>query len=222
MNQMDKNTVSSENQLQGAGFVYFMNKEGKGKRVMFVGNSITLHGVNEGLGWFLHCGMAASAPEKDYVHLLAGKISEKYEDAAFCICQVASWERAYKNGSDVLKEYEEARNFGADIIVMRMIENCPGAEFDGETFRKEYKNLIDYLNGTGNAEIICTTGFWKHPGDGDIEKVAKDNGYGFVYLGDLGELDEMKAIGLFEHSGVANHPGDKGMEVIAERIFEQF
>ena len=218
MNQMDKNTVSSANQLRGKGYVYFFG--GQGKKVMFVGNSITLHGVLEEIGWHLHCGMAASAPEKDYVHLLADKISAKHEDASFCICQVAAWERAYKNGSEVLKEYEAARNFGADIIIMRMIENCPGKDFDEKTFGIEYKNLIDYLNVTGKAEIICTTGFWKHPGDEEIEKVAKANGYGFVKLNDLGELDEMKAVGLFEHTGVANHPGDKGMATIAERIFE--
>ena len=49
--------------------------------------------------------------------------------------------------------------------------------------------------------------------------IAKEKNYPLVSLGDLGELDEMKAIGKFEHSGVAAHPGDKGMQNIADRIW---
>lgn len=48
-------------------------------------------------------------------------------------------------------------------------------------------------------EISNTTGFWNHPGDRMIREYAKENNLPCVELGDLGELDEMKAIGLFTH-----------------------
>ncbi len=219
--QLKKNTVDSAGQLGKNPQVRFYNPNGKGKRVMFVGNSITFHNIKEDIGWFRACGMAASSEEKDYVHLLMSKISEKDSDASFCVCQLAEWEGNYKNGEQHLPEYLEAREFGADIIVARFIENCPAKDFDGEIFKTEYKKLIKYLDGLGSAKIVFTDGFWHHPGDKCIEEIAKEmNGY-FVELGDLGEQDEMKAIGLFEHSGVASHPGDKGMEKIAERIWEK-
>ena len=52
-----------------------------------------------------------------------------------------------------------------------------------------------------------------------IIELAKEKNLPCVVLGDLGEKDEMKAIGLFEHVGVSIHPGDLGMKNIAERIF---
>lgn len=43
--QTEKNTINSKNQLSESKYVRFINLVGKGKRLMFVGNSITLHGM---------------------------------------------------------------------------------------------------------------------------------------------------------------------------------
>ena len=70
------------------------------------------------------------------------------------------------------------------------------------------------------AKILVTTAFWHHPLDDALREYASERGLPCIELGDLGEEDTMKALGLFEHDGVANHPGDLGMQRIAERITE--
>ena len=217
--QMDKNTVSAADQLKQTGPVRFFNSEGKGKRIMFVGNSITLHDICTDIGWYGKWGMAASSEENDYVHRIMSKTCEKDSDVAVCVCQVAEWERQYKQGETIHCLYEAARDFNTDIIVMRFVENCPKIDFDKLIFKKETIDLLQYLNPSKNAKIILTTGFWRHPADDGIAELAEELNLPLVKLGDLGENEEMKAIGLFEHSGVANHPGDLGMKEIADRIF---
>jgi len=218
--QMKKNTVSSENQLKDSESIRFINPGGKGRRVLFAGNSITLHAPKTDIGWNANWGMAASAKENDYVHLIINEVKKSDPDAAFCISQVAAWEGGYKQGSEIHAKYADARAFDADVIICRFIENCSAKDFDEEVFAKEYAAFVDYLNLSGKAKIIVTTGFWHHPGDDELRKFAAKNGYDLAELGDLGEKDEMKAIGLFEHEGVANHPGDKGMQAIAARIMD--
>jgi len=217
--QMEKNTVDAKDQLTDSKYVRFMNLAGNGKRIMFVGNSITLHGILPPIGWYHEYGMAASKKENDYVHILMEKLNKIMPDSQFCICQVAEWERNYKDGESKHSLFKDARNFNADIIVARFIENCPNTDFDSSIFKKELHSILAFLNKSQKAKMVLTTGFWKHPGDHAIIEYAKENNLPCVELGDLGEREEMKAIGLFEHSGVANHPGDLGMKNIAERIF---
>ena len=81
--------------------------------------------------------------------------------------------------------------------------------------------LLKYFDKSQKAKVVLTTSFWRHPGDAAILEYAKERGLPCVQLGDLGEQDEMKAIGLFVHEGVANHPGDLGMKKIAERIYAE-
>ena len=220
--ELAKNNVSAVGQLKESASVKFDNPDGCGARIMLVGNSITLHGKSEKIGWHGEWGMAASAKEKDYVHCLERKIQKTDPNSAFCICQVAQWERLYKGDAEsTYPIYEAARNFSADIIVIRCIENCPRVEFEDDTFKKSLDNLIRFLDKSGRARVIITTSFWYHPGDGALRSYAEEHGLPLVELGDLGEDVAMKAIGLFEHNGVANHPGDLGMQKISERILDK-
>ena len=218
MGIIEKNTVNAEGQLKKDKYVSIHYPENKGLKVMFVGNSITLHGILPSIGWHFEHGMAASAPENDYVHIAEREILKKYPDASFCICQAAFWEKNYKNGTEHLGLYANAREFEPDVIIMRLVENCPRDEYDSDLFKKQYDALIKYLDKGTKAKFVITNSFWPTILDGGIEEYAKENHYPFVSLSDLSDDKSTMALGLFEHEGVALHPGDKGMKAIADRI----
>lgn len=81
--------------------------------------------------------------------------------------------------------------------------------------------LVEFLTVPGKTELIFTTCFWESSViDPVIREAAKISGARLVDLSGLGSKDEMKAVGLFEHSGVAAPPGDAGMSEIADRIWK--
>ena len=213
--------VDSRNQLQGSESVRFEDVEKNGLRVLFVGNSVTLHAPCEAIGWHGDWGMAASSQEKDYVHLVEDYIRKKDSGASFCICNAADWERGYKNGEDTFPLYKAARAFDANVIIIKLCGNSPKDDFDGALFRSNFEKLIDFLNKSGTARMIVATEFLKHPAEDTIVSFTKERDIPLCVLSDVADFDEYKAVGQFEHRGVAGHPGDKGMQVIADRIIEK-
>lgn len=212
--QLDKNTVAASGQLGDTELVRFYNLAGTGKRILLVGNSITLHGEAPQIGWNGEWGMAASCREKDYAH----RLMAAFPDSAFCICQVAAWEADYPRGSRYLKDFSPAREFAPQVIVCRFLENCPKKEMDPAVLRKSIVELLQFLDPEGQAQCLFTSSFWQHPGDPIMQELSREQNAPWVYLGDLGQDPAMRADGLFDHKGVAHHPGDLGMAVIAERI----
>ena len=83
------NTVPSKDQLAPNLWVTFEMGDTEAKRILFVGNSITRHGVAPWIGWNNDWGMAASAKEKDYVHLTASALQKRWGACDFCIAQAA-------------------------------------------------------------------------------------------------------------------------------------
>jgi len=219
MARIEENTVSSANQLKKEESVF--GKGGSGKRILFLGNSITKHGISESIGWLGNWGMAASSEDKDYVHQTMTRVYTEAPDASFLVAQISLWERSFWDKQVILDNYAEALNYHPDIIIMRVCENVPIPELEKHDFKAGYEMMLDMMNPDGKAKIILTSPFWpseKH--NTVIEAVAKERVYDYVYLSDLGSNDIYLARDKFEHPGVGAHPGDRGMEAIAERIFE--
>lgn len=219
---ISKNTVPADNQLRDNIYTRILTPENTGKRIMFLGNSITLHEYKPSIGWHNEWGMAASAQEKDYVHILMSRIKDVAPDAVCSVCQGGQWELHYGTpDEELLPQFQAGRDFGADIIVMRIMENVSTENLDEDILAGKLEAFLKFLAGDKGTKILFTTAFWKHPGDRVTQKLAKKFDCPLIPLGDLGDRDEMMALGLFEHSGVAMHPGDLGMQTIADRIWAE-
>lgn len=214
------NTVSSENQLKDNEKTSFGGAEGL--KVLFIGNSITRHGVLHEIGWHLDCGMAASSPEKDYVHQTVSMLEAKYGKIQFCIAQRSDWERNFA-APNALDYFKDAYDYDADIVIFRIGENIRlTAPEQIDLLTKAFIDAMRYLSEGRRAKLVVTDTFWRNNAiNSAIEKACEVMGIESVKIGDLGDDDSMKATGLFEHGGVAAHPGDKGMKAIAERIVQK-
>ena len=215
-----ENTVSADNQMMNSSEVSFLGDKNAETRILVVGNSITRHGPLASIGWSGDWGMAASAPEKDYVHRLYAKLTESGKDVYMRIRQASYWETNFLE-EKVLSKYEEERAFQADIVIFRLGDNVVNAKKeDLPYFEQALEQFISHISPTAK-KVIFTTCFWDLPEvDGAIQRVAEKRKNSFVDCHCTAM--EQKAIGLFKHGGVASHPGDCGMEMIATKIFEKF
>jgi hypothetical protein len=185
--------------------------------IYFLGNSITLHGPSEDIGWYGNWGMAASSEENDYVHRLIGKINIEYKNyfrINYGLKNIYNWERNFLVELDALEIND------IDLLIIRLGENV-NEEY---AINNDYYEALDRLIKTykfKRTKIIITDNYWPSLYKDNIQKeVAFNNNYYFVQINDLHNNSENSAYGQFEHSGVAAHPSDAGMERIAERIFE--
>jgi len=219
---IENNTVSAKSQVAEYDVVRIIDK-GANLNVLFVGNSITRHAPQADIGWDYDWGMAASSEETDYVHVTVKLLEEKYGKINFCTACCGDWERNYWD-DDIIKKWQKARDFNADIIVIRIGENIWGQRhlFNEKPLYSHYDKMIKYFRSKENAKVIVTDLFWEDGGiNKTVYKCVEENGYSLVKIGDIGEKDENKAIGKFWHSGVAIHPNDEGMRKIAERIADK-
>lgn len=217
-NENQINTVEATRQVSDDKLVKIVKNHGKIK-VTFLGNSITRHMPKPEIGWHHDWGMAASSREKDYVHIIVAALEKKYGSVDYCLCSLGKWEKEYWN-TDILKQYQSAVDFKADIVIVRIAENVWGVrdQLDSLPLKKYWKIMIDHFT-KHNPAIVVTDDFWSFEGiDNPIHQVCKDNNYLLVKIGDIGADPTNKALTEYAHEGVAIHPNDRGMAAIANRI----
>jgi len=193
-------------------------------RLLILGNSLTVHPASAELDWPGEWGMAASSKDRDYVHRLAAKIRlATGQTPALRVRNIANFERGYER-FDYTGELAGDREFAATVIVLAIGENMePLTGADPEwRFCQAVCRLVEELTRDQPATVLIRSGFWRSPRhDRALRSAACATGSLFVDCGDLGSVPENAARHErdFRHAAVAAHPGDRGMQALAERIW---
>ena len=185
----------------------------KFNNVVILGNSITYAGPNIPLGWYGDWGMAASAEEKDYVHILKKCFQLRNPDVVVSVKNVQEFELDF-TGYNFDTQLKSLRDSHPDLVILRIGENLK-AGIDLNVFEARYKDLINYFKADNPKVIVVgVSTVFKGMADDIMIKYPP-----YVSLKTITEDQSNMALGLFENYAVATHPGDTGMRNIASLIW---
>jgi lysophospholipase L1-like esterase len=195
----------------------------RANRIVFLGNSITLHGPLASIGWSGNWGMAATAQEKDYVHLILAAIAKTAGGTPEArIDNIADIERQYAT-IDIEARLKDHLAFKPDILVLAIGENVPALATDADrsAFQAAVARLLNGFRQAGCPALFVRSCFWPEAAkDEALRQACAVAGGTYIDIGSLGRdpANAARAERAIEHAGVAGHPGDRGMQAIAEAI----
>ena len=214
IDELKQQIVQSDVQYIDNGFNY-----------LAIGNSITKHGKND--YWWNEIGMAATEKEKDYFHLVSSHLKSNNDNFYSVAINYSVWETNANDRSQTFNMIDPYLSSKLDLVSIQLSENAG----DLSTFYSDYTELINYVKEKcPSAQIILIDDFWSKE-KSDLKKdIALNNNILFVDLSEIRGVKEYQC-GMntivygddgkeykVEHEGVAAHPGDKGMEYIANAI----
>ncbi len=184
------------------------------RNVLVVGNSLTRHGPSEAISWPNDCGMAATSEDKDFAHILFKKICDNQPTVK------PELQLANVTNEAAMTGYEHLLPCKADLIIIELGDNYRGKADEAE-LQKPYEKIIAALAQGHPCRVLCVSA-WGNTGlNPFIQKAAEKQGATYVEISDLFQDVNNRAAseGHFKHDGVNWHPGDRGMQKIAEAIW---
>lgn len=201
-NEFNEHYVTTEDQL----------------KVVFIGNSITLHGPAPEIGWIGNHGMAASHKANDYCHLLLHKLNVKTENAF--IGNFAVIERINIIDTEIFRQVNTILNKKPSLTVIQLGDNIGNNEQLNFFVKNVYQVALIAKQNCQNILMLST--WWESQAkDQVIKQICDLLNIKFIYIGDLfkSDLNNDRQVKQFDHAGVDNHPRNWAMEQIADRIF---
>jgi hypothetical protein len=195
------------------------------RRILFLGNSITLHGPKADIGWTGNWGMAASSEDKDYVHLVTSALAQHTGSRPqIMVRNIADFERNYAT-YDVDLQMKDLFAFDPDLVVLAIGENVPslGSEDAKAQFKAGVMNILKCALAKRHPLVVVRSCFWADAAkDGVLRQACQEADGIFVNAGPLGRdtANAARSERSFTHDGVAGHPGDKGMKALADAIVQ--
>ena len=137
----------------------------KADRIVFLGNSITLHGPSDAVQWAGNWGMAASEQEKDYVHLVANGLAQRTgKRPAIMVANIADFERGHAT-YDIDGNFKKFFDFKPDIVVVAIGENVPAlSSKQAQTaYQTAFLKLLEAIQRQGKPAVYVRSCFWGDP-----------------------------------------------------------
>jgi hypothetical protein len=217
-------------------------------RILFVGDSITMHGTNpevlRTLKWDHACGMAATKLENDYCHQLAAMIQSRLPGRTVQICyplpSLDGTMAAAKWGVGSAGFYADSIGSSdalpPDVVVIQLGEH--ERPQDGlETVRSNYDRLFTVMERWSPKPLILCTGVWDpqppvsgvavqkyqgHVGDQDavVSEVCERHNIPFVSVANVAMNPACHGWG--QNPGVQWHPNDQGHAGYAANLFAAY
>lgn len=192
-----------------------------------LGNSVTCNVTSE--LWWGNWGMAATSPEKDYVHRITRWLEEEHEkDVSTTVINIKNWEVASKRNKK-LEKYREYFTEETDLVTIQTGENIVNNK---ENLASDYTNLLKMIKEQAPNAQILMLGEVLWPSE-DIEaakqSACEECGATFVKTRSFLKKYDTKfksAVGIkvkgadgkkhkIENETVAAHPNNAGMKKIA-------
>lgn len=199
-------------------------------KVLFMGNSLLL-GIDTNGAHGGAFGMCASSPYKDYAYLVEHAVLAKNPSATFTKLHDAAFEMAESDAAAEQYWTDNAASFTSDLdLIIVQIGDNVNTDTRKAVFADNFGPLLGKIfTACPNARVMCV-GAWYNAGRSltTIINAAKKYGCDFVNITSLhtiaNEAHAGQVITFYDgtttvaHDNWITHPGDSGMQDIADAI----